>query len=60
MSEKTEKETASAKLNSFLEKNRKPVLITFIVGLVLVIGFITAAIIASASSKAVMYLYALI
>ena len=51
MSEKTEKETASAKLNSFLEKNRKPVLLTFMVGLVLVIGFITAAIIASTSSK---------
>ena len=51
MADKTEKSTASAKLNGFLEKNRKPVLITFIVVLVLVIGFITAAIIVSASSK---------
>ena len=51
MAEKTEKTTTSAKLNGFLEKNRKPVLITFIVVLVLVIGFITAAIVVSTSSK---------
>ena len=51
MSEKTEKTTASAKLNGFLEKNRKPVLISFIVVLVLVLGFIATAIIMSASSK---------
>ena len=51
MSEKTEKATASAKLNGFLEKNRKPVLITFIVGLVLVVGFIVCAIAVSSTSK---------
>ena len=38
MSEKTEKNTASAKLNGFLEKNRKPVIISFIVVLVLVVA----------------------
>ena len=51
MAEKTEKTTASAKLNGFLEKNRKPVLITFVVVLVLVIGFIAGAIIVSSGSK---------
>lgn len=51
MSEKTEKTTASAKLNGFLESNRKPVLITFIVVLVLVIGFIAGAIVVSSASK---------
>ncbi|MBO7582563.1 MAG: tetratricopeptide repeat protein [Treponema sp.] len=51
MSEKNEKSTASEKLNGFLEKNRKPVLITFIVGLVLIVGFIAGAIIVSATSK---------
>ena len=51
MSEKTEKLTASAKLNGFLEKNRKPLLISFIVVLVLVIGFIAAAVILSSNSK---------
>ena len=51
MAEKTEKTTTSAKLNGFLEKNRKPVLITFIVVLVLVIGFIAGAIIVSTTSK---------
>ena len=51
MAEKTEKSTASAKLNGFLEKNRKPVLITFIVVLVLVIGFIAAAVVVSSTSK---------
>ena len=51
MTEKTEKKTASAKLNTFLEKNRKSVLITFIVVLVLVLGFIAAAITLSVTSK---------
>ena len=51
MAEKTEKNTASAKLNGFLEKNGKPVFITFIVVLVLVIGFIVAAVALSSSSK---------
>ena len=51
MADKTEKSTASAKLNGFLEKNRKPVLVTFIVVLVLVIGFIAGAIIVSTTSK---------
>ena len=51
MSEKTEKITASSKVNGFLEKNRKGVLITFIVVLVLVIGFIAGAIIVSTTSK---------
>ena len=51
MADKTEKSTASAKLNGFLEKNRKPVLITFIVVLVLVIGFVAGAIIVSTTSK---------
>ena len=51
MSEKTEKKTASAKLNGFLENNRKPVIISFIVVLVLVVGFITTAIILSTSSN---------
>ena len=51
MSEKNEKSTASEKLNGFLEKNRKPVLITFIVGLVLVVGFIVCAIAVSSTSK---------
>ena len=51
MAEKTEKQTASAKLNGFLEKNRKPVIIAFIVVLVLVIGFITTAIVVSSSTK---------
>lgn len=51
MAEKTENKTASVKLNGFLEKNRKPVLITFIVVLVLVIGFVAGAIIISATSK---------
>ena len=47
MSEKTEKNTASAKLNGFLEKNRKPVIISFIVVLVLVLGFIATAFVTS-------------
>ena len=51
MTEKTEKKTASVKLNTFLEKNRKSVLITFIVVLVLVLGFIAAAITLSVTSK---------
>lgn len=51
MSDKNEKTTASEKLNGFLEKNRKPVLITFIVGLVVVVGFIAAAIVVSTYSK---------
>ena len=51
MSEKSEKTTASAKINGFLENNRKPVLISFIVVLILVIGFITGAIIVSSTSK---------
>ena len=51
MTEKKEKKTADAKLNKFLEKNRKPVLITFIVVLVLVAGFISFEIIKSATAK---------
>ena len=51
MSDKTEKTTTSVKLNGFLEKNRKPVLITFIVVLVLVIGVIAAAVVVSTTSK---------
>ena len=51
MSEKTEKNTASAKLNGFLEKNRKPVLISFIVVLVLVIAFVSTVIAISSDSK---------
>ena len=51
MAEKTENKTASAKLGGFLEKNRKPVLITFIVVLVLVIGFIAIEIVKSATAK---------
>ncbi len=51
MAEKTEKQTASAKLNGFLEKNRKPVIITFVVVFVLVIGFIAGSIVVSSSSK---------
>ena len=51
MSEKTEKNTASAKLNGFLEKNRKPVLISFIVVLVLVIAFVSTVIAISSTSK---------
>lgn len=51
MSEKTEKNTASSKLNGFLEKNRKVVLVTFIVVLVLVIGFVAFEVIKSASTK---------
>ncbi len=50
MSEKTEKNTASAKLNGFLEKNRKPVIISFIVVLVLVLGFIATAFVISNSN----------
>lgn len=51
MAEKTEKQTASAKLNGFLEKNRKPVIITFVVVFVLVIGFIAGSIVVSSSTK---------
>ena len=51
MAEKNEKTTASAKLESFLAKNRKSVLITFIVVLVLIIGFITFEIIKSTGSN---------
>ena len=51
MAEKAEKTSASSKLNGFLEKNRKPLVITFIVVLVLVIGFITTAVVLSANSK---------
>ena len=51
MAEKTEKTTASAKLNGFLDKNRKPVLITFIVVLVLVIAFVSTVIAISSTSK---------
>ena len=51
MSEKTEKITASSKLNGFLEKNRKGVLITFIVVLVLIIGFVAFEVIKSTSAK---------
>lgn len=51
MSEKTEKNTASVKLNGFLEKNRKTVIISFIVVLILVAGFITTAITMSVTSK---------
>ena len=51
MAEKTEKTTASAKLNGFLDKNRKPVLITFIVVLVLVIAFVSTVIAISSASK---------
>ena len=42
MSEKTENKTASAKLGKFLENNRKPVIISFVIVLVLVIGFLCA------------------
>ena len=51
MSEKNEKTTTSEKLNGFLEKNRKPVLITFIAGLVVVVGLITTAIVVTSTSK---------
>lgn len=51
MADKAEKATASAKLNGFLEKNRKPIVITFIIVLVLVLGFITATILISTGSK---------
>lgn len=51
MAEKTENKTASAKLGGFLEKNRKPVLITFIVALVLVIGFLSVELIMASASK---------
>ena len=51
MSEKNEKTTASSKLNGFLEKNRKPVLITFVVLIVLVLGFVCFEIITLTASK---------
>jgi len=51
MAEKDEKKTASSKLNSFLEKNRKAVLITSIVVLVLVIAFICVEVIRYTSSR---------
>ena len=51
MAEKTENKTASAKLGGFLEKNRKPVLITFIVVLVLVIAFLSVELIMTSVSK---------
>ena len=51
MTEKTENKTASAKLGGFLEKNRKGVLVTFIVIVVLVIGFLGFEIIRNSSSK---------
>ena len=51
MAEKSENKTASAKLNGFLEKNRKSVLITFLVVLVIVIGFLCFEIIKTATSK---------
>jgi tetratricopeptide (TPR) repeat protein len=50
MSEKTEKTTASSKLDSFLSKNKKGVIITFVVVLVLLIGFLAFEIIKSTSS----------
>ncbi len=51
MSEKTENKTASAKLGKFLENNRKPVIISFVIVLVLVIGFLCAEIIKTSVSK---------
>lgn len=51
MAEKTEKKTAGFKLTSFLEKNRKGVLITFIVVIVLVAGFVCVELIKSSTAK---------
>lgn len=51
MAEKTENKTAGAKLGGFLEKNRKPVIITFVVVLVLVIGFLSVELILSSLAK---------
>lgn len=51
MSEKNEKTSASSKLDSFLTKNKKGVVITFVVILVLVIGFVAFEIIKSTGSK---------
>lgn len=51
MTEKKEKTTASAKLDSFLTKNKKGVIVTFIVILALIIGFLCFEIITSSGSN---------
>ena len=51
MAEKTEKTTASSKLDGFLTKNKKGVIITFAVILILVVGFVAFEILKSTSSK---------
>ena len=51
MANNDEKQTSSSKVNGFLEKNRKPVLISFIVVLVLVIAFVSTVIAISSASK---------
>ena len=51
MAEKAEKKTTGSKLTSFLEKNRKGVLITFIVVVVLVAGFVCVELIKSSNAK---------
>ena len=51
MSEKKEKTSASSKLDSFLTKNKKGVVVTFVVILVLVIGFVAFEIIKSTGAN---------
>ena len=51
MSEKTEKKTASFKVNGFLEKNRKAVLGTFIAVIAVLIIFLAVEIVLSTTSK---------
>ena len=51
MSEKNENTSASSKLDSFLTKNKKGVVVTFVVILVLVIGFVAFEIIKSTGAK---------
>lgn len=51
MAEKAEKKTGSSKLTGFLEKNKKGVLITFIVVVVLVAGFVCVELIKSSTAK---------
>ena len=51
MAEKKEKNTASSKLNAFLEKNRKGVIVSFIVILVLVLGFVFVEVFKASAAK---------
>ncbi len=51
MTERNEKKSADAKLNKFLEKNKKSIIITFVVIILLIAGFVTYEIVNSSVTK---------